>query len=337
MADKELRSVRFPGLDDRYVVPEGGGGGAPGPAGKDGITPTIGENGNWYLGDIDTQKPSRGEKGADGAAGKDGSDGHTPVITAEKSGKVTTIKADGVTIATVNDGTDGTNGTDGAPGAKGDTGATGPQGPAGDDYVLTDADKTEIAAEIIAGGVEAELGDEPLPAPASAAVGQIVKVKAVDENGKITETEAVDMPSGGVGGTYRLVSDTTLAEATNLVTITQDISGNPFELTDCLVWIFAASTEESLIQVIPNSVWLVGTVVTFANKAKTDYSYDYLAYCHGDTDGFYGYAIIDRAAAAGANTFFNNARLMKATPQKLTSMKISCKFAAGARIMIYGR
>ena len=31
--------------------------------GKDGITPTIGENGNWYLGDTDTGKPSRGENG----------------------------------------------------------------------------------------------------------------------------------------------------------------------------------------------------------------------------------------------------------------------------------
>ena len=28
--------------------------------------PTIGENGNWYLGDTDTGKPSRGDKGADG-------------------------------------------------------------------------------------------------------------------------------------------------------------------------------------------------------------------------------------------------------------------------------
>lgn len=36
-----------------------------------------------------------------------------------------------------------------------------------------------------------------IPAPASAAVGQIVKIKAVDAAGKITETEAVDMPSGG--------------------------------------------------------------------------------------------------------------------------------------------
>lgn len=31
--------------------------------GADGLTPTIGENGNWYLGDADTGKPSRGDKG----------------------------------------------------------------------------------------------------------------------------------------------------------------------------------------------------------------------------------------------------------------------------------
>lgn len=34
--------------------------------GADGLTPTIGENGNWYLGDTDTGKPSRGDTGADG-------------------------------------------------------------------------------------------------------------------------------------------------------------------------------------------------------------------------------------------------------------------------------
>lgn len=35
--------------------------------GADGITPTIGENGNWYLGEEDTGKPSRGEKGDPGS------------------------------------------------------------------------------------------------------------------------------------------------------------------------------------------------------------------------------------------------------------------------------
>lgn len=36
--------------------------------GGNGLTPTIGENGNWYLGDTDTGKPSRGDtpqKGTD--------------------------------------------------------------------------------------------------------------------------------------------------------------------------------------------------------------------------------------------------------------------------------
>lgn len=58
-----------------------GAAGKPGSNGKDGtdgkdgvngITPTIGDNGNWYLGTTDTGKPSRGVKGDKGA------DGHTP-------------------------------------------------------------------------------------------------------------------------------------------------------------------------------------------------------------------------------------------------------------------
>ena len=43
--------------------------------GADGITPHIGDNGNWYIGDTDTGNPSRGatgEKGDPGTSGKDG-------------------------------------------------------------------------------------------------------------------------------------------------------------------------------------------------------------------------------------------------------------------------
>lgn len=46
--------------------------GPQGPKGDNGITPTIGENGNWYLGEEDTGKPSRGEQGP---AGQDGAKG----------------------------------------------------------------------------------------------------------------------------------------------------------------------------------------------------------------------------------------------------------------------
>ena len=56
-----------------------------GAAGADGITPTIGSNGNWFLGSTDTGKPSRGSTGAPGKGGAKGDpgapgkDGHTPV------------------------------------------------------------------------------------------------------------------------------------------------------------------------------------------------------------------------------------------------------------------
>lgn len=58
----------------------------------------------------------------------------------------------------------GEAGAHGAPGAKGDTGATGPQGPKGDpgaDYTLTEADKSEIAGKVTAGGLEFTLADPP--------------------------------------------------------------------------------------------------------------------------------------------------------------------------------
>lgn len=75
--------------------------GAIGAQGKDGVTPHIGDNGNWYLGSTDTGKPSRGVKGDPGAAG------HSPAVTATKSGGVTTVKVDGEVVATINDGKNG--------------------------------------------------------------------------------------------------------------------------------------------------------------------------------------------------------------------------------------
>ena len=78
-----------------------------------------------------------GEDGAPGAAGKDG---HSPVVTATKSGKTTTISVDGAAIATVEDGA---KGAPGAPGAAGHTPVK------GTDY-WTAADKQEIVNSVIA-------------------------------------------------------------------------------------------------------------------------------------------------------------------------------------------
>lgn len=61
-------------LDNAYNQ---SGKGEKGDKGDDGITPTIGSNGNWYLGTTDTGKPSRGEKGGKGDKGDTGPQGPT--------------------------------------------------------------------------------------------------------------------------------------------------------------------------------------------------------------------------------------------------------------------
>ena len=91
--------------------------GDPGAKGADGITPTIGANGNWYLGDIDTQKPSRGEKGADGAAGKDGYSPEATVTPINGGAKIIIKDRNGTTSANVMIGAQGPKGDKGDPGA----------------------------------------------------------------------------------------------------------------------------------------------------------------------------------------------------------------------------
>lgn len=63
---------------------------------------------------------------------------------------------------------------------------------------------------------------EKITAPTTAAVGQIIKVKSVDDAGKPTEWECADLPSGGGGETWEKLVDTSLAEAVESVTYTFD-------------------------------------------------------------------------------------------------------------------
>ena len=95
--------------------------GAQGEKGADGITPSIGDNGNWYLGTTDTGKPSRGEKGDAGEKGDTGSQG-------PKGDAFTYSDFTAEQLAALK----GEKGDTGAQGPKGDTGDIGPQGPKGD-------------------------------------------------------------------------------------------------------------------------------------------------------------------------------------------------------------
>ena len=150
--------------------------GQPGTPGADGITPTIGENGNWYLGTTDTGKPSRGQQGVPGTPGTpgepgepgepgaDGQDGYSPAVT------ITTI-TDGHRVKITDkthpsgqsfDVMDGQDGADGQPGPQGPQGIQGPAGPAGETPVKgVDYFTAAEIAEIEADAAEAALAEVP--------------------------------------------------------------------------------------------------------------------------------------------------------------------------------
>ena len=60
----------------------------------------------------------------------------------------------------------------------------------------------------------------------TAEVGQTIVVKSVDENGKPTEWEAADFPSGGGGAEWKLVANVTIEEDVASVAINTDTDGN---------------------------------------------------------------------------------------------------------------
>ena len=111
-----------------------------GAAGKDGVTPTIGANKHWFIGDVDTgvvaegkdgaqgeQGPQgeQGEQGAQGEKGDQGEPGKDAEVSISEDG-YWVINGNKIDVKAV-----GEKGEQGGQGEKGDTGAQGPQGPQG--------------------------------------------------------------------------------------------------------------------------------------------------------------------------------------------------------------
>ena len=204
--------------------------GAPGADGKDGITPTIGKNGNWYLGSTDTGKPSRGAGGTPGAAGAPGKDGAPGA-----DGK------DGITPAIGENGNWYLGNTDTGKPSRGENGAvpdiqigTVTTLPAGSDATASMGGTAENPLLNLgiprgadgqgggSGGTDISLG------LTSATVGQTIKVKAVDTDGKPTAWEAAES-----GEKWEKIAEIIIpddAEESNALTIDKDINGQPFSL-----------------------------------------------------------------------------------------------------------
>lgn len=181
-----------------------------------------------WLKSLKGEKGDTGPAGADGKPGADGKDGITPTIGSNGNWYLGTTDTGKPSRGEQGPaGADGTDGKDGAPGKDGADGAPGKDG-AGLDVT-------------------------------GASVGQIVKIAAVDDAGKPTAWEAVDIPTGG-NVTTEVV---TLEEAVEAVTF--DLNGfDVFAIVlDC------PAVDETRPYVLPIVNSITGSFITLNYADKT--------------------------------------------------------------------
>ena len=178
-----------------------------GDPGEDGDTPYIGDNGNWWIGGVDTGIKAEGSDGADGSDGSDGKDGQdgkdgedgkdglTPYIGSNGNWWIGTtdtgIKAAGVNGADGKDGKDGINGKDGANGKNGANGKDGADGVGIADIKLGENGELIVT---LTDGTEKNLGK------VKGEDGVGISGVSINENGEliVTLTDGTELNAGAV-------------------------------------------------------------------------------------------------------------------------------------------
>lgn len=178
-----------------------------GDPGEDGDTPYIGDNGNWWIGGVDTGIKAEGSDGADGSDGSDGKDGQdgkdgedgkdglTPYIGSNGNWWIGTtdtgIKAAGVNGADGKDGKDGINGKDGANGKNGANGKDGADGVGIADIKLGENGELIVT---LTDGTEKNLGK------VKGEDGVGISSVSINENGEliVTLTDGTELNAGAV-------------------------------------------------------------------------------------------------------------------------------------------
>ena len=279
--------------------------------------PPASDNGNWFLGDTDTGKPSRGDKGDKGDKGDAGDIGPA-----------------GPKGDTGDTGPQGPQGDIGPQGPKGDTGATGATGADGKSAYSYAQDGGYTGTE---GEFAAKLAAEKLPNPYP-----LTFTGAVNETYDGSSTKTITIPSGGGGGgalaglsiadnyDIELISHVIIDQnniPTAGITVTQKDDGSPFAYDGLLIWTDAKSA---------------GSYTTFNYNGYTNYP---IEMTHGNknllsvyiTDGTTMSIIIDRVRniikqshADTGNIFYPDA-VFQRVPEKFTSFKIGADGIASVK------
>ena len=145
-----------------------------------------------------------------------------------------------------------------------------------------------FAGDVFVGGASQDEGvkllkaGEAIPIPQTASVGQTVVVKAVDENGKPTEWEPVEIPSGGGSSQWKIIRDLTITENADRVDINTDDDGKAFSLHEIQVFSYTRSygdTAESFTFLM-NGYWGSSDPYFSSGFKSTKSSDNYYVYNH---------------------------------------------------------
>ena len=161
-----------------------------GEKGDPGTAPTIGENGNWYLGEADTGKPSRGERGDPGQKGDPGEKGDPGQTGATPDIQIGTVQ-------TLEPGQQATASMTGTPEnpvlnlgiPKGEKGDPGEDAESGESYTLPIMSDTQLG-----GGKAVAKTDEDVPVAVDPMTGQLF-VPTYPENTGSSATPRQEMTS----------------------------------------------------------------------------------------------------------------------------------------------
>ena len=164
-----------------------------------------GDKGDPFTYDDFTPEQLAALKGDKGDTGATGQDGHSPIVTASKAGKVTTVYVDGSSVATINDGNDGQAGQDGSDGQDGHS----PVVTASKVGKVTTVSVDGSAIATINDGNDGQTGsdgqdgaDGYSPSASVSKSGSIATISITDKNGTTTASvsDGSGVPSGGTTG-----------------------------------------------------------------------------------------------------------------------------------------
>ena len=163
-----------------------------------------------------------------------------------------------------------------------------------------------------------------------ASVGDIVKVKEVDANGKPTAWEASELG-------MRLIRAITLAEQTDRVDITTDENGNTFSLNEvyCSVNAQSYTDKNEKYYFLPNGGWGKSDPYITSSNNSTKPSDSWKNQMNFHCVYASGYIMAEQLPASGSNGSLMSR--VEGNMSPITKISVAGKIAVGCTIVMWGR